>query len=202
MHTHAHTRTHTPRRDWSAAESGSGKGSNDPGPSPNTAALKQVAKGSPTHREQERQAPSLHRACLRPRTAGTRFASLWVPALKAKKLREAEGSVLGKLTLLKHVAPARRPRANGLRLVLTRMMTRLHQSSCAHTRKRRGAKDSVRPGALRAGLSSRRHLLSQCVVSQSFISQDVHTQVLSRPGQLVAPRYVRVLPWLGLQTTS
>lgn len=53
-----------------------------------------------------------------------------------------------------------------------------------------------------AGLSSRKHLLFQCVLSHSFICQDMHARVRSQPGQRVAPRYAQTFPRLGLQTTS
>lgn len=79
----------------------------------------------------------------------------------------------------------------------TAILTR--QSSCADTGKGWASKEKAfgQASVTRMGLSSSQHLPFQCVLSHSFISQDVHTQVLSWLGQLMAPSVYRSFDGLG-----
>lgn len=77
----------------------------------------------------------------------------------------------------------------------TAILTR--RSSYADTGKGWAAKEKYLAIVTKDGFKQQSTPSFQCVLSHSFISQDVHTQVLGWPGQLIAPRYVQVLRWLG-----
>ena len=78
----------------------------------------------------------------------------------------------------------------------------IHAGFPADAGKGCAVKEKYLASVTKEGFKHRQRLPFQCVLSHLFISQDVHTQVFSWPGQLVAPRYVQVLRRLGLQTTS
>lgn len=106
---------------------------------------------------------------------------------------------------VKRGAAPRWPEADGLHLVPakgpeTGLLT--CQSSSADIGKGWAAGEEYLASVTTEEFKQQSTPLSQCVLSHLFISQEARTQVLSWPGQLMAPRYVQVLRRLGLQTAS
>lgn len=105
---------------------------------------------------------------------------LWVPALKAKKLRARHGLCFGKNQSDQMWCPNLLAKNRQVPLSTDNRpgdsdsdtsLPGLTPETAVHSR------ETIWPAPLRRSCSSRLHLLFQCVLSHLFISQDVHTQV-------------------------